>query len=115
MLIVVLRISSSSFSLEQITEDHRYDPRDIQRFNELDAYTLMFIQHGQLGSSFDQDRALSVFDGSMSWRKRHDVHGIRRFAIEKKRLTKVLFGRYFCQCISSGVFRSTCDLFPESR
>ena len=75
MLILSLRISSS-FSLEQISQGQLYDARDIQRFNEIDAYTLMFIQHGQLGSSFDQDRALSVFDGSMSWRKRHDVHGI---------------------------------------
>jgi hypothetical protein len=35
----------------------------------------MFIQHGQFGASFDQDRALRVFNGSLSWRKRHHVYG----------------------------------------
>ncbi len=63
------------FSLEQISEGQVYDARDIQRFNEVDGYTLMFIQHGQFGTSFDQDRALRVFDGSLSWRKRHNVYG----------------------------------------
>ena len=35
----------------------------------------MFIQHGQFGKTFDQERALRVFDGSLSWRKRHNVYG----------------------------------------
>ncbi len=35
----------------------------------------MFIQHGQFGANFDQERALRVFNGSLSWRKRHHVYG----------------------------------------
>jgi len=61
---------------KQISEGQLYDARDIQRFNEIDDYTLMFIQHGQFGTSFDQERALRIFDGSMSWRKRHNVYDI---------------------------------------
>jgi hypothetical protein len=63
------------FLLEQINEGQEYDPRDIQRFNEIDDYTLMFIQHGQFGTSFDEDRALRIFNASMSWRKKHNVYG----------------------------------------
>jgi hypothetical protein len=36
----------------------------------------MFIQHGQFGTSFDEDRALRIFNASMTWRKEHDVYGI---------------------------------------
>jgi len=36
----------------------------------------MFIQHGQFGSTFDEDRALRIFNGAMSWRKEHNVYGI---------------------------------------
>jgi hypothetical protein len=62
-------------SLEEISQGQVYDARDIQRFNEIDEYTLMFIQHGQFGTSFDQNRALGIFNGSMSWRKTHHVYG----------------------------------------
>ncbi|CAF4050655.1 unnamed protein product [Rotaria sp. Silwood2] len=61
---------------KEIYEDELYDPRDIQRFNEIDEYTLMFIQHGQFGPNFDEDRALRVFNASMSWRKKHNVYDI---------------------------------------
>jgi hypothetical protein len=64
------------FLLEQINEGQEYDSRDIQRFNEIDEYTLMFIQHGQFGQSFDEDRALRIFNASMSWRKKHNIYGI---------------------------------------
>ncbi|CAF2906770.1 unnamed protein product [Rotaria sp. Silwood2] len=60
----------------QISEGQLYDARDIERFNTIDAYTVMFIQHGQFSTSFNQERALSTFNGSMSWRKRHNVHDI---------------------------------------
>jgi len=36
----------------------------------------MFIQHGQFGQSFDEDRAFRIFNGSMSWRKKHHVYGM---------------------------------------
>jgi len=52
-----------------------FNADDLKRFNEVDEYTLMFIQHGQFGTSFNQDRALRVFEGSLSWRKRHNVFG----------------------------------------
>jgi len=61
--------------LEQISEGQEYDPRDIQRFNDIDEYTLMFIQHGQFNPTFDEDRALRIFDASMKWRKTHHVYG----------------------------------------
>jgi hypothetical protein len=60
---------------EKIAEGQEYDARDIQRFNEQDEYTLRFIQHGQFGTSFDQDRALRVFNGTMRWRKNNNVYG----------------------------------------
>ncbi|CAF2867549.1 unnamed protein product, partial [Rotaria sp. Silwood2] len=61
---------------KQISEGEIYDARDIERFNKIDEYTLMFIQHGQFGTSFNQDRALHIFDESMSWRKQHNVYDI---------------------------------------
>jgi hypothetical protein len=36
----------------------------------------MFIQHGQFGLSFDEDRALRIFNSAMNWRKKHNVYGI---------------------------------------
>jgi len=36
----------------------------------------MFIQHGQFSSSFDEERALRIFNASMSWRKQNNVYGI---------------------------------------
>lgn len=36
----------------------------------------MFIQHGQFQATFDEDRALRIFDASMSWRKEKNVYGI---------------------------------------
>lgn len=71
------------FLLEQITEGQKYDPRDLQRFNEIDEYTLMFIQHGQFSPEFDEDRALRIFNASMSWRKEHNVYG--RILINERR------------------------------
>ena len=73
----------------------------------------MFIQHGQFGSSFDQDRAFNVFNGAMSWRKRHDVHG-RHFGNKSNGLLSFSFDRYFDKCISNRLFRSTGDLFSKS-
>ncbi|CAF4870001.1 unnamed protein product [Rotaria sp. Silwood1] len=61
---------------KQISEGQLYDTRDIERFNTIDPYTLMYIQHGQFGTSFNQERALNFFNGSMSWRKRHNVYDI---------------------------------------
>ncbi|CAF0777273.1 unnamed protein product [Adineta ricciae] len=61
---------------KQIDEGQLYDPRDLQRFNEIDEYTMMFIRHGQFGATFDEDRAMSVFNASLSWRKEHHVYDI---------------------------------------
>ena len=63
------------FVLEQIDEGQKYDPRDVRRFNEVDEYTTMFIQHGQFGTSFDEDRGLRIFNLAMSWRKENNVYG----------------------------------------
>ncbi len=38
----------------------------------------MFIQHGQFSSNFDEERALRIFNASMSWRKEHNVYGTRK-------------------------------------
>jgi hypothetical protein len=35
----------------RISQGQLYDSRDLKRFNEIDAYSLMFIQHGQFGTS----------------------------------------------------------------
>ncbi|CAF3824132.1 unnamed protein product [Rotaria sp. Silwood1] len=61
---------------EQISEGEVYDQRDIERFNKIDEYTLMFIQHGQFATSFNQDRAFHIFDESMHWRKQHNVYDV---------------------------------------
>ncbi|CAF1345645.1 unnamed protein product [Rotaria magnacalcarata] len=61
---------------KNISEGQLYDTRDLERFNTDDAYTLMFIQHGQFGTTFNEERALGCFDGSFSWRKRHNVYDI---------------------------------------
>ncbi|UJR22873.1 hypothetical protein I4U23_025902 [Adineta vaga] len=61
---------------KEIAQGELFDARDLQRFNENDEYTLMFIQHGQFGTTFDQDRALRVFNDSLAWRKRHNVYDI---------------------------------------
>ena len=66
-----------AFFLEEI-KNGEFDARDLQRFNEIDAYTLMFIQHGQFGETFDEERAFRIFHGSMSWRKPQNVYGRRR-------------------------------------
>jgi hypothetical protein len=47
----------------------------------------MFIQHGQFGTSFNQDRALRIFNASMRWRKNNNVYGINKafdYAIIKR-------------------------------
>ena len=61
--------------LEQLADGEEYDRRDIERFNQNDEYTLMFIQHGQYGSTFNEERALRLFDGAMKWRKQNQVYG----------------------------------------
>lgn len=71
----MLNVYLSLSRLEQIEEGQLYDPRDLQRFNEIDEYTMMFIRHGQFGATFDEDRAMSVFNASLSWRKEHHVYG----------------------------------------
>ncbi len=44
----------------------------------------MFIQHGQFGTSFNQDRALRIFDESLSWRKKQNVYGKNKFLLMEK-------------------------------
>ncbi len=61
--------------LESIEKGDEYDERDIQRFNEEDEYTLMFIRHGQYGTTFNETRALQYFNESMTWRKENNVYG----------------------------------------
>jgi hypothetical protein len=63
------------FFLEQISEDQEYDSRDIKRFNEVDEYVLMFIQHGQYGKTFDEKKALRQFHDAMVWRKQNNIYG----------------------------------------
>ena len=63
------------FSLEEISEGLLYDPRDIQRFNENDDYAMMFVQHGQYGTTFDEKRALKIFNDAMVWRKQNNIYG----------------------------------------
>jgi hypothetical protein len=63
------------FSLEQINEGEEYDPRDIKRFNEVDEYAQMFIQHAQYGKIFDTKKALQHFHEAMIWRKQNNVYG----------------------------------------
>ena len=67
--------SNENLFSEEIAEGELLDASDVKRFNENDDYTLRFIQHGQHGTTFDQDRALRLFKGSMEWRKRHNVYG----------------------------------------
>lgn len=38
----------------------------------------MFIEHGQFGSTFDEDRALRVFNTAMEWRKKNNVYGKKK-------------------------------------
>lgn len=68
--------------LGEINEGQLYDSRDIQRFNEIDEYALMFVQHGQLGTTFDETRALRVFNASMIWRRANRVYGKVELKIE---------------------------------
>ena len=63
------------FSLEEISEGLLYDPRDIKRFNEVDGYAMMFVQHGQYGKTFDEKKALKQFHDAMNWRKQNNVYG----------------------------------------
>ena len=86
----------SFFVVEQISEGV-YDPRDLKRFNEIDDYTLTFIQHGQFGTSLNRDRVLHVFDAAMSWRKRHNVYGKKFRLMQNIRNEIFLVIRYFCQ------------------
>ncbi len=66
---------SRIFCLESIQKGNEYDERDIQRFNEEDEYTLMFIRHGQYETTFNDKRALQYFNESMTWRKENNVYG----------------------------------------
>ncbi|CAM4800151.1 unnamed protein product [Rotaria magnacalcarata] len=61
---------------KQISDGQQYDRRDIQRFNHIDEYTLMFIQHGQFGTTFDKNRAFHIFDAAMTWRKTNNVYDV---------------------------------------
>ena len=62
-------------SLEQLSEGQQYDARDINRFHEVDEYTFMFIQHGQYGKTFDEQKSLRQFHDAMVWRKQNNVYG----------------------------------------
>lgn len=70
-----MRHSRAVSFAEQINDEHLYDPRDVQRFNDADEYATMFIQHGQLGATFDEQRALHVWNASLTWRKEQRVYG----------------------------------------
>ncbi|UJR26065.1 hypothetical protein I4U23_007411 [Adineta vaga] len=58
------KVVNSHFS-KQITEGQAYDARDIKRFNEIDEYALMFIQHMQYDKTFDEQKALRIFHEAM--------------------------------------------------
>ena len=77
----------SVFTLEQISEG-QYDPRDIQRFNEVDEYALMFVQHGQYGKTFDEKKGFYHFHEAMIWRKQNNAYG--KF-FSYREIIKILF------------------------
>ena len=60
---------------EELAEGKEFDIRDLERFHRVDQYAAMFIQHGQFGSEFDQERALRVFQAAMRWRNTQNVYG----------------------------------------
>jgi hypothetical protein len=97
------------FVLEEISEGQVYDPRDIQRFNEVDGYALMFIQHGQYGKTFDEKKALRIFHDAMIWRKQNNTYG--KFTKDQCLFFKLINFRYFTRTIPSRIHRTTCNLF----
>ncbi|CAF0896486.1 unnamed protein product [Adineta ricciae] len=66
------RVSES----EQINEGQEYDARDIKRFDDVDDYARMFIQHLQYGKTFDEQKAFRIFHETMTWRKQNKVYDI---------------------------------------
>ena len=70
------------FYLEQISDGQEYDSRDLKRFNELDEYTLMFIQHGQHETVFNERKAFRYFHEAMTWRKQNNVYGTFFFILK---------------------------------
>ena len=51
----------------------KYDPRDIKRFNEDDAYVRLFLRTGH--SKGDPAKALPVVHESFSFRKEWEING----------------------------------------
>lgn len=81
------------FTLEEISEGLLFDPRDIKRFNEVDGYAMMFVQHGQYGKAFDEKKALKQFQDAMTWRKQNNVYGRHVFLPAIYQLTFLSFRR----------------------
>ena len=52
----------------------KYDPRDIKRFDEDDAYTRLFLR--TLHSKGDPGKALNTVHESLSFRKEWGINGI---------------------------------------
>ena len=52
----------------------KYDPRDIKRFDEDDAYTRLFLR--TLASKGDPEKSLSTVHESLSFRKEWGINGI---------------------------------------
>ncbi|CAF4379696.1 unnamed protein product, partial [Rotaria sordida] len=50
----------------QISNGEEYDVCDIKRFNEIDEYTLMFIQYRQHDKTFDEPKAFRHFHETMT-------------------------------------------------
>jgi hypothetical protein len=67
------------FIPEELADGKEFDIRDIERFSRVDEYATMFIQHGQFGTDFNQERALRVFQAAMSWRNTQRVYGRGNF------------------------------------
>jgi hypothetical protein len=61
--------------LEELAEQNLYNINDIQRFNEIDAYARMFIEHAQNGKTFDENKACRLFHDTMLWRQTNNVYG----------------------------------------
>ncbi|CAF3594389.1 unnamed protein product [Rotaria sordida] len=51
---------------KQISNGEEYDVCDIKRFNEIDEYTLMFIQYRQHDKTFDEPKAFRHFHETMT-------------------------------------------------
>ena len=71
-------------SSEQINEGQEYDARDIKRFNDIDDYASMFVQHLQYGKIFDEQKAFRIFHETMTWRKQNKVYGMNESLLRLK-------------------------------